>query len=88
MQSCGNLERRQQSSLVDIPHENCQEITAIIREQRYSFIRTGDENLKAKQPVWHIQYLTIHIIRVTLNTDFLTPCNDPSFTLMPLNGSS
>ena len=27
MQSCGNLERRQQSSVVDIPHENCQEIT-------------------------------------------------------------
>ena len=62
MQSCGNLERHQLSSVVDIPHENCQEITAIIREQRYSFIRTGDENLKAKQPVWHMPYMFLAVL--------------------------
>ena len=32
-------------------------------------------------------YLTIYIIRLTL-IQLLTPCNDPSFTLMPMNGSS
>ena len=59
MQSCGNLERRQQSSVVDIPHENCQEITAIIRGTALFIYYAGDDNLKAKQPVWHILILTL-----------------------------
>ena len=43
---------------------------------------------------WHcdtcflsISNLTIYIIRLTL-IRLLTPCNDPSFTLIPINGSS